>query len=121
MRALLQQAVQAWVRALSAHTTVLLYSPITQEWEYQKPTPRRLNPHSYHWPTDDPPTHAGLRDLVDDAFVFFKSRMWYRKRGIPYRRGYLLAGPPQCGKMFFVRRIAAHAGKRESVYQLSWC
>ena len=36
--------------------------------------------------------------IVDDARMFLRSRDWYEEMGIPYRRGYLLHGPPGCGK-----------------------
>ena len=36
--------------------------------------------------------------MVDDARMFLRSRDWYEAMGIPYRRGYLLHGPPGCGK-----------------------
>lgn len=37
----------------------------------------------------------GVKDgLIQDVKDFFASREWYRERGIPYRRGYLLHGPP---------------------------
>lgn len=34
------------------------------------------------------------------------SHQWYLDRGIPYRRGYLLHGPPGCGKSSFVAALA---------------
>ena len=39
-----------------------------------------------------------LRDIVDDAKTFIKSRQWYENMNIPFRRGYLFHGPPGCGK-----------------------
>ena len=33
---------------------------------------------------------------------------WYHERGIPYRRGYLLHGPPGCGKSSFIYALAGH-------------
>lgn len=37
----------------------------------------------------------------------FRSRAeWYRKRGIPHRRGYLLYGPPGTGKSSIIQAIA---------------
>jgi len=37
---------------------------------------------------------------------FTKSQGWYLERGIPYRRGYLLYGPPGCGKSSFIFALA---------------
>ncbi|PHJ15792.1 bcs1 family isoform 9 [Cystoisospora suis] len=37
---------------------------------------------------------------------FLSSCGWYIDRGIPYRRGYLLHGPPGCGKSSFVMALA---------------
>ncbi|MBS0500402.1 MAG: AAA family ATPase [Burkholderiaceae bacterium] len=36
--------------------------------------------------------------LHDDIHEFFARREWYEKLGIPWRRGYLLHGPPGTGK-----------------------
>ncbi len=39
--------------------------------------------------------HEGLAEsLLDDVRSFLGSSAWYIDRGIPYRRGYLLHGPP---------------------------
>lgn len=39
-------------------------------------------------------------DIVNDmnAFLLPKNERWYKKKGIPYRRGYLFYGPPGTGK-----------------------
>ena len=39
----------------------------------------------------------------------FESHLRYLDRGIPYRRGYLLHGPPGCGKRF-ARDVALRIG-----------
>ena len=38
-------------------------------------------------------------NIVNDVKDFLTSGEWYHKRGIPYRRGYLLYGPPGSGKL----------------------
>ena len=45
----------------------------------------------------------GLTDrVVRDIREFIANPKWYTDRGIPYRRGYLLCGPPGCGKSSFI-------------------
>ena len=44
--------------------------------------------------------------LLDDVHNFINSSQWYALRGIPYRRGYLLYGPPGCGKSSFITALA---------------
>lgn len=48
--------------------------------------------------------------LVSDLAWFLDSAGWYHRLGIPYRRGYLLHGPPGCGKSSFAGALAAHFG-----------
>jgi mitochondrial chaperone BCS1 len=51
---------------------------------------------------------AGLmEDLIADARSFLRRRAWYLDRGIPYRRGFLLHGPPGTGKSSAVVAIAS--------------
>jgi mitochondrial chaperone BCS1 len=51
---------------------------------------------------------AGLmEDLIADARSFLRRRTWYLDRGIPYRRGYLLHGPPGTGKSSAVVAMAS--------------
>lgn len=35
--------------------------------------------------------------ILKDIKEFVATPKWYSERGIPYRRGYLLYGPPGCG------------------------
>lgn len=49
----------------------------------------------------------GVSDsLYGDVQTFINSSPWYRDRGIPYRRGYLLHGPPGSGKSSFIYALA---------------
>ena len=47
-----------------------------------------------------------MRNVIDDLSAFAAGAEWYHKMGIPYRRGYLLYGPPGCGKSSLVLAIA---------------
>lgn len=49
-----------------------------------------------------------IEGLVEDIRAFLTSEQWYRERGIPFRRGYLLHGPPGTGKSSLVHAIASH-------------
>lgn len=63
---------------------------------------------------------AGLmEDLIADARRFLEGRQWYIQRGIPYRRGYLLHGPPGTGKSSAVVAIATALGMDIAVLNLN--
>ncbi|KAK0385170.1 hypothetical protein NLU13_7648 [Sarocladium strictum] len=61
------------------------------------------------------------KDLVDDVTDYLNpaTRRWYANRGIPYRRGYLLHGPPGTGKSSLSLALAGHFRMRIYIVSLS--
>ena len=51
------------------------------------------------------PQKVGMH-VLDDVKEFLSNPKWYTDRGIPYRRGYLLHGPPGSGKSSFIQALA---------------
>lgn len=49
-----------------------------------------------------------MEDLIDAIQKFLTSEQWYIERGIPYRLGVLLSGPPGSGKSSAVIALASH-------------
>jgi len=49
-------------------------------------------------------------DIIRDIINFLNNKEWYGSLGIPYRRGYLLYGPPGCGKSSFIKAMAGYFG-----------
>lgn len=62
----------------------------------------------------------GIKDnIVKDVKDFLKSGKWYFDRGIPYRRGYLLYGPPGSGKTSFIQALAGELDYNICILNLS--
>jgi len=57
-------------------------------------------------------------EILRDVHDFLGSHAWYLDRGIPYRRGYLLHGPPGCGKSSYVAALAGELGYNIAVLNL---
>jgi mitochondrial chaperone BCS1 len=57
--------------------------------------------------------------VIGDARDFLSSRAWYARRGIPFRRGYLLYGAPGSGKTSLIHSLAGELGLNVYVISLS--
>ncbi|KAI0594406.1 BCS1 N terminal-domain-containing protein [Biscogniauxia sp. FL1348] len=57
--------------------------------------------------------------IVNDAKDFLARQQWYVDRGIPYRRGYLLYGPPGSGKSSFIQALAGELDFSVAMINLS--
>lgn len=78
----------------------LVFKPMGHEWR-QFGNPQRQRP--LHSVILD---HGQRERILEDVKHFTLSQHWYTDRGIPYRRGYLLYGPPGCGKTSFITALA---------------
>ncbi len=56
---------------------------------------------------------------LDEISVWLKREQWFRDRGIPYYRGYLLYGPSGSGKSTIVRNVALKHDLPVYVFDLS--
>jgi len=91
----------------------LMYTVIGTEWrQFGHPRQRR--------PIDSVVLGEGVGErILEDVQEFVKSVSWYRDRGIPYRRGYLLHGPPGCGKTSYITALAGELEYSICVLNLS--
>ncbi|XP_001364893.1 mitochondrial chaperone BCS1 isoform X1 [Monodelphis domestica] len=78
----------------------VMYTAMGSEWRpFGHPRRRR--------PLKSVVLDEGLAErIIQDIREFINNPKWYSDRGIPYRRGYLLYGPPGCGKSSFITALA---------------
>eukprot|EP01060_Flectonema_neradi_P002163 TRINITY_DN11311_c0_g1_i1.p1 TRINITY_DN11311_c0_g1~~TRINITY_DN11311_c0_g1_i1.p1 ORF type:complete len:417 (+),score=51.95 TRINITY_DN11311_c0_g1_i1:64-1314(+) len=108
---ILQQASNE-ASILDEHQTVI-YTTTGSKWvRFQDPrTKKPLQ--SVVLPADKKPR------ILRDISRFLSDRSWYEGMGIPYRRGYLLYGPPGCGKSSFVLGLAGELSMAICILSLS--
>lgn len=71
-------------------------------------------------PLDSVILDKGIKEtIVADVKEFLGKHSWYADRGIPYRRGYLLYGPPGSGKSSFIQALAGELNFSIAIVNLS--
>lgn len=91
----------------------IIYSAMGMGWQ-QFGDPRRKRPLS------SVILDKGVKEtVVADVKDFLQSQKWYVDRGIPYRRGYLLYGPPGSGKSSFIQALAGQLDFGVAIINLS--
>ncbi|XP_017954624.1 mitochondrial chaperone BCS1 [Drosophila navojoa] len=95
---ILEEARELALQATEGRT--LMYTAMGSEWRpFGQPRRRR--------PISSVVLDFGISEkILADCNDFIQNSLWYTHRGIPYRRGYLLYGPPGCGKSSFITALA---------------
>ncbi|XP_055643186.1 mitochondrial chaperone BCS1 [Toxorhynchites rutilus septentrionalis] len=95
---ILEEARQLALKNTEGKT--IMYTAMGSEWRpFGHPRKRR--------PIRSVVLDNGVTDrILNDCREFIRNPQWYADRGIPYRRGYLLHGPPGCGKSSFITALA---------------
>ncbi|KAL8939838.1 MAG: hypothetical protein Q9211_002566 [Gyalolechia sp. 1 TL-2023] len=97
----------------SVEGKTIVYTARTTSWE-RFGEPRRKRP------LDSVILDKGVKErILADIKDFLRSERWYYDRGIPYRRGYLLHGPPGSGKSSFIQALAGELDYNIAILNLS--
>ncbi|KAF8656120.1 hypothetical protein AX16_002758 [Volvariella volvacea WC 439] len=101
---LIEEAKREYTKA--THTTVTIYS-VDSGMRFASEFHWSNAKHKLRRPLSSVALPDGMLDsLVQDARRFLDSEDWYAKIGVPYRRGYLLYGPPGAGKTSTIYALA---------------
>lgn len=99
------------IRANEGKTTV--YSARGMDWS-PLGDPRKKRP------IESVVLDNGVKEsILADVQDFLSRQQWYVDRGIPYRRGYLLFGPPGSGKSSFIQALAGELDFSVAMINLS--
>ncbi|KAL6255177.1 mitochondrial chaperone BCS1 [Pogonomyrmex barbatus] len=100
--------------ALKEHEgKTIMYTAMGSEW-------RQFGHARKRRPLESVVLDTGISErIINDCQEFINNPSWYSERGIPYRRGYLLYGPPGCGKSSYITALAGELERGICVLNLS--
>lgn len=111
LQEMLQEAQQRAMKVQEGKTVI--YTSFGPEWRpFGQPRRKRT--------LESVILAAGVKErLVGDVRDFLESGRWYYDRGIPYRRGYLLYGPPGSGKSSVIQALCGELDYNICILNLS--
>ncbi|KAJ3019045.1 UNVERIFIED_CONTAM: hypothetical protein HDU68_010840 [Siphonaria sp. JEL0065] len=111
---LIQTSIDAFYSKNSGKTTVFALAGRWGDFEFKRFISRPTRP------MDSIILNPDIKNsLIKDVEMFLKSEDWYQLMGIPYRRGYILHGPPGTGKSSFIFSLAGYLKMDLSIANLT--